>query len=336
MSQASPQVLYGSEYYAKHCGPIAYDRSHPHWSNFFGGIASELIRSFRPTRVFDGGCAHGFLVEAFWDRGVEAWGRDISEFAISQVRPDIKKFCSVGSIANSIIGRYDLVVCIEVVEHMPEEEAIRAIVSMTAVTDQIVFSSSSTDLTEPTHINVRPPIYWLRLFQAQGFAPVGGFDLSFITPHAFLLERSELGRRDEDLFAYGELVRTRLGVAERDQTIRNLYETVNDRDRSFAVLQTQFEERGRSLRALEGEIGDLRRQTEGLEQARDLAAASAREEVVERDKAVEAYQEVRATLDNLKAELTLARIEQSRRSSWRRRLRKVIRIPGERRTRAAG
>ena len=98
---------YGADYYRSHCGPLAYDRSEPHWSKFFGDIADELIRVFRPRRVFDAGCAHGFLVEAFWDRGVQAWGRDISGFAISQVRPDIKPFCTVGSLAEPIEGRYD-------------------------------------------------------------------------------------------------------------------------------------------------------------------------------------------------------------------------------------
>src|SRR5258708_4713731 len=115
-----PTPEYGPGYYRKHCGPLPYDRSCPHWGIFFGGVAETLIRSFRPRRVFDAGCALGFLVEAFWDRGVEAWGRDISEFAISEVRVDLRGFCSVGSVADPIEGRFDLITCIEVLEHMPE------------------------------------------------------------------------------------------------------------------------------------------------------------------------------------------------------------------------
>ena len=77
---AGDRSIYDESYYRSHCGPLPYDRSEPHWGKFFGAIADELIRTFRPRRVFDAGCAHGFLVEALWDRGVEAWGRDISEF----------------------------------------------------------------------------------------------------------------------------------------------------------------------------------------------------------------------------------------------------------------
>src|ERR1035441_7827668 len=62
---------YGAEYYRNRFGPDPYERSTPHWTEFFGGIASEIIRSLKPRKVFDAGCAWGFLVEAFWDRGVE-------------------------------------------------------------------------------------------------------------------------------------------------------------------------------------------------------------------------------------------------------------------------
>ncbi len=100
---------YGAEYYASHCG-LTYGREEPHWGRFFGGIADHIVRSLRPRRVFDAGCAHGFLLEALWDRGVEAWGRDISHFAVSEVRVDLRSFVAQGSIAEPIEGDYDLVV----------------------------------------------------------------------------------------------------------------------------------------------------------------------------------------------------------------------------------
>src|SRR5579883_1022111 len=121
---------YDAEYYAHGCGPIPYERS-PHWLNFFSGIAAELVRSLRPKRVFDAGCAWGFLVEAFWDLGVEAHGVDISAYAISNVRRDMQPFCRVGSLTEPIRVVYDLVTCIEVLEHMPAEEAQEAVRHMT-------------------------------------------------------------------------------------------------------------------------------------------------------------------------------------------------------------
>ncbi|MBV8574034.1 MAG: methyltransferase domain-containing protein, partial [Acetobacteraceae bacterium] len=142
---ADASALYGPDYYASHCGSIPYGRT-DYWLRVFGGVADALIRSFAPRRVFDAGCAMGFLVESLWDRGVEACGRDISAWAISQVRADVRPWCEVGSIADPVEGRYDLIACIEVLEHMPEAEAARAIQVLAASAPRILFSSSPTDL----------------------------------------------------------------------------------------------------------------------------------------------------------------------------------------------
>src|SRR5579863_9722468 len=123
MSIQEPAKLYDAEYYKSGCGPIPYERN-SHWLNFFGGIADEVVRSLRPSRVFDAGCAWGFLVESLCDRGVDAYGVDLSEFAIRNVRPDMRGHCSNASLVDPIGGgRYDLVTCIEVLEHMPEVES---------------------------------------------------------------------------------------------------------------------------------------------------------------------------------------------------------------------
>ncbi|MCP5979001.1 class I SAM-dependent methyltransferase, partial [Klebsiella pneumoniae] len=74
-------------------------------------------------------------------------------------------------IADPIEGTFDLVTCIEVLEHMSPEEGRRAVENMCRIAPRILFSSSPTDFTESTHINVQPPIYWMQLFAEQGFGP---------------------------------------------------------------------------------------------------------------------------------------------------------------------
>jgi SAM-dependent methyltransferase len=213
-----PTEIYGPEYYASHCGPFPYERS-AYWLAFFAKTAEELVRSLRPKRVFDAGCALGLLVEAFWDRGVEAYGRDISRFAIGNVRSDLRQYCQVGSIADPVPGKYDLVTCIEVLEHMPEELALQAIRSITAAAPQVFFSSSPDDFDEPTHINVRPPIYWLRHFAELGFAPVLNFDPTFLCHHAILLERNDGPIDERLLLGAAEIVRLPLEILRRDKQI---------------------------------------------------------------------------------------------------------------------
>ena len=144
------QGLYDETYYRCHCGPVPYERTQA-WLGFFANIADEVIRSLQPRTVFDAGCAWGFLVEAFWDRGVEARGIDISSCAIEQVRRDVKAFCNVASLADPIEGHYNLVTCIEVLEHMPPEEADRAIHNLTQITDtQPLIPNSGISLSDRT------------------------------------------------------------------------------------------------------------------------------------------------------------------------------------------
>jgi GT2 family glycosyltransferase/SAM-dependent methyltransferase len=194
-----PSEPYGPDYYAHHCGP-PYDRSEPHWLRFFGNIADTIIRDLKPHRVLDVGCAKGFLVEALRDRGAEAWGFDISDFAISEVRPDIRPFCWVGGATEPIKEDYDLVTCIEVLEHLPEPDSIVAVRNITARTSVILFSSTPADFAEPTHLNVRPILYWLKLFRDRSFAPDPDFACSFVSPQAVLLRRSETRASDDALY----------------------------------------------------------------------------------------------------------------------------------------
>src|SRR6476620_2014570 len=146
-------LLYGAEYYRQHCGPDPYGRTQP-WIEFFAHAADMLVHSLQPRRVFDAGCAWGLLVEAFRDRGVEAWGVDLSPYAIGQVRQDLQPYCRMGSLTEPIEGSFDLITCIEVLEHMPENEAEKAIRNLCGATDTILFSSTPSDFSEPTHVNV--------------------------------------------------------------------------------------------------------------------------------------------------------------------------------------
>ncbi len=175
---------YNSEYYESCLGPVPYSRYEGKWLQFFGLVADHIVKQIGPQKVLDAGCAKGFLVEALRDRGVEAYGIDLSEYAISQVRRDIQRYCRVASLVDPIAERFDLIVCIEVLEHIPEEIARQVIANLCRSTDDILFSSTPDDFAEVTHVNVRPRSYWNALFAEQGFDLDVEFDASRIAPHA--------------------------------------------------------------------------------------------------------------------------------------------------------
>jgi SAM-dependent methyltransferase len=177
------------EYYYAHCCGDPYDRSEP-LLRFFGGIADRLVADVAPKTVLDAGCAIGLLVEALRQRGVEATGIDLSSYAIGRVDEAVRAYCRQGSIADEFPERYDLIVSIEVLEHMPVRAAEAAIANFCRHTDDVLFSSSPLDYKEPTHINVHPTEYWAAEFARHGFYRDVDFDASYITPWATRFRRS--------------------------------------------------------------------------------------------------------------------------------------------------
>jgi GT2 family glycosyltransferase/SAM-dependent methyltransferase len=251
-------------YFRSRCGQRPYRKGEATWEKYFAGVADNVVRSFSPKSVFDAGCGVGFLVEALWDRGVEAHGRDISDYAISEVRRDAREYCHVGSVTEPIEGTYDLVVCLDVLEHLDADEADRAIEQLTAVSDRVLFSSTPTDVGEPTHRTVRPAAYWLRRFARQGFAPVLGYDATYVSPQALLFERAGTPVPDDVLVGAAELValRVRLAKAFGDMGPRPLdwsVAAVVDREleRRFASLVAELQAQRREAEAARVELRAL-------------------------------------------------------------------------------
>lgn len=185
-----PNKLYDETYYREHCGSQPLERVEP-WLSFFGHIAERVVMDFGPRTVLDVGCATGILVEALRALEVDAQGFDISEYAVSQVPDALRPYVKVGSILDpdAASGRFDVVICIEVLEHLQPDEADKAIENLCRWGDQVLFSSSPDHYDEPTHFNVQQPGYWAEKFAQRGFIQVLDYDTSYISPQAVLFRR---------------------------------------------------------------------------------------------------------------------------------------------------
>ena len=233
-----PTPQYDANYYEHHCGS-PYHRDIPDWRMFFDRIAQALVTELAPATALDAGCAMGMLVESLRGRGVDAYGLDASEYAIAQIPAELAPYCRVGSILEPFERDYDLITCIEVLEHLAPKDVEIAIDNVTAHTDSIVFSSSPSDLAEPTHQSVRPMEQWIASFARRGFYRDVDFDANVISPQAMRLvrrptatavavardyerwhwrHRAELyALRDANLRAEEELARLRAAAAAPEQ-----------------------------------------------------------------------------------------------------------------------
>lgn len=184
-------IEYGPSYFLNYWGGGGPYERNERWLGFFGDIADGIVRDLHPTSVLDVGCAMGFLVEALRDRGVEAWGIDVSEYAISQVHESGRDYCSVASLTEPLSRRYDLTTCIEVLEHIPPAETGKAIANLCKATDLVLLSTTPQDYGEPTHLNVQPPEAWSAAFAREGFLRDLERDFSYLSPWAALYVRRE-------------------------------------------------------------------------------------------------------------------------------------------------
>lgn len=272
MVQFADLPAYDAYYFQTYRGG-PYERN-ARWLAAFGALADRIVRELNPGTVLDVGCAKGFLVESLRDRGVEAYGVDVSQYAIESVREDTRPFCWVGSILDAFPRQYDLVVCMEVVEHLPADAAEMAIAGLCRAADDIFFSSTPDHFDESTHLNVQPPEYWAGLFARQGF--LRDLELEATTPFpawAVRFRRStepihrQLASYERRLWALWRenlalktrALETHATLARQDEALRNrpsqsqLAETVADQQAQLDALNERLafmSDNEQSLRAL--------------------------------------------------------------------------------------
>ena len=177
-------------YLGGHLGP-PYTYEEPHWQSFFGAVADNVVALLEPRTTYDAGCAIGLFVRALLERGVDAYGGDISEFAVTGAPDGLRERLEVRNLVDPFERKFDLVSCIEVLEHMSPADAQVAIANLCAATDTILLSSTPEDFREPTHINVRTPASWAQDFAAHGFFRRVDIDASFLSPWAVVYTRSQ-------------------------------------------------------------------------------------------------------------------------------------------------
>ena len=200
--QRENDLLYNEKYYQNYNGDD-YGRNEK-WFGFFGNIANNIVEKIQPKTVLDIGCAYGLLVESLRDRGCEAFGIDVSDYALSKARDDIVEYLSVDTILRPMSRKYDLIVTIEVIEHIKEDDCETAIRNMCAAADSVLLATTPDDFDDPTHFNVQPPVYWVKQFAKFGFVPDITHDAGYLTPYAILFRKSKKSITIEIQKLYGE------------------------------------------------------------------------------------------------------------------------------------
>ena len=128
------------------------------------------ILSKKPGRVLDVGCAMGYLVSRLRRAGVDAWGLDISQYALGQAPDDVKQFLVHGSADKLPWGdnSFDMVVTFGTLEHLPSEILLKAISEIKRVANRGIIAVTPGDDpcfdNDITHRTKQPLSWWKNQF----------------------------------------------------------------------------------------------------------------------------------------------------------------------------
>lgn len=148
-----------------------YTSRHAYRDNY-AQLAGALVAILDFETHLDLGCGQGLLLEPLVlehrkdSHGVEG-SPAAREFMIPEVAPRVETRSLLDVTPDA---QYDLVSCVEVLEHIPEPEADRAIGIITrSARKWVYFSAAIPRQPGVGHINCQPTLYWMLAFARHGW-----------------------------------------------------------------------------------------------------------------------------------------------------------------------
>ena len=139
-----------------------------------GVVVPMVMELLSPRSVVDVGCGTGVWARAFRDQGVE----DVVGIDGGHLDPSILEIPSEGFLPLDLSEpfrldrRFDLVVCLEVAEHLPEPSAGGFVASLVGLGDVVLFSAAIPHQGGTDHLNEQWAEYWAERFAGHGYVAV--------------------------------------------------------------------------------------------------------------------------------------------------------------------
>ena len=158
-------------------------------------LSLQFIDFFEPKKVLDVGCGVGHFVKAFREYKIEAYGTDLSPYAIEESHSDIKKYlkienCTMLGHHRNYYKDFDLVMCIDLMEHLNLKEIDLTIEGLISITNKhlllsiCMFGDPNFELDE-THITKKTREWWVYQFEKRGVKEI-------VVPKDFLFRNQML------------------------------------------------------------------------------------------------------------------------------------------------
>jgi len=137
-------------------------------------VVPLVIELTRPASVVDVGCGTGTWLAVLHEHGVhDVLGIDGGYVDESALEISRERFLAHDLTAPlELPGRYDLVLALEVAEHLPDESAATFVEGLTKLGPIVLFSAAIPGQGGTNHVNEQWPSYWAALFRRHGYVHV--------------------------------------------------------------------------------------------------------------------------------------------------------------------
>lgn len=135
-------------------------------------VVPILIDLFHPKSVLDVGCGTGTWLKVFRDYGIEEiYGLDGDYVDLRSlfVAPQFFKALDLRN-EFQLNKAFDITICLEVAEHLPESSAGNLVRSLVNHSDIIIFSAAIPGQGGQNHLNEQWPRYWQSLFKKYSYS----------------------------------------------------------------------------------------------------------------------------------------------------------------------
>jgi SAM-dependent methyltransferase len=149
--------------------PAFFDQLDEMQAASYAVMADSIVERLHPRFVVDVGCGSGALLAALAARGVRALGLEGSPAGVARARRRKMNVHLTDLAQPFAVEPCDVVISLEVAEHLPESTAEPFVASLASAAPHIVFSAATPGQGGLDHINEQPHAYWIEKFRRRGF-----------------------------------------------------------------------------------------------------------------------------------------------------------------------
>ena len=175
----------------------------------------ELVR---PESVIDVGCGVGAWLSVFEECGLKDFYGIDGDYVDRNLLEIPEQWFFVSDLTKPIqLNRqFDLVVSLEVAEHLPDTCAEMFVDSLTKLGPVILFSAAIPHQGGTRHVNEQWPEYWAKYFQAKGYAVIDSI-------------RNKVWSNDQVQYCYAQntLLFATMDYLEKNPLLKREYQSTN-------------------------------------------------------------------------------------------------------------